>query len=118
MSGNLIVNKAESPGMSGVCVILLDGATSGVLSMPHWGHKDLETRHIPLGKVLVTGNGLGEERGLEGCGTDKSCSGVIAGTAWAHKSALGEHRAGGNSDSLVMVANFHGVNIPTMTDFS
>lgn len=36
--------SSETPGMSRVCVILLDGATPRILSMLHWGHKDLETR--------------------------------------------------------------------------
>lgn len=38
----------EFSGMSRVCVILLGGATSGSLFMPHWGHKVLEPRHSPL----------------------------------------------------------------------
>ena len=44
--------------MPRVCAILLDGTTSGVQFMPYWGHKDLDTRHTPLGEVSVTGNGL------------------------------------------------------------
>ena len=65
--------SSESPGMPRVCAILLDGTTSGVQFMPYWGHKDLETRHTPLGEV--SGNGLLGGAQLSGVGTDKSCPG-------------------------------------------
>lgn len=39
--------SSESLGMSGVCVILLDGVTSGVLPTPHWGHKGLRLDTAP-----------------------------------------------------------------------